>query len=470
MIEQDVGLVQIYLIEIGQIPLLTRREEIDLAERVEETRKWLYHSILATGYGLQAVVALLDKVGQGKERLDRVIELPKSGVRDSRRARAHLESVVHRIQDLLAQNRKDFAFATERRQPLPSRLAAWRRIRTRRGKAIDMLKKVVLRRKHLLPVLRDLNMLSRKLDDLEKELSEKNKGTRNGENKAESREELQRLMRFALDTPSSLRRRLRQIHDLQQEHESARSDLSVGNLRLVVSVAKRYRNRGLSFLDLIQEGNAGLMRAVDLFDHTRGLKFSTYATWWIRQAISRALADQSRLIRLPAHMIERMGRVHAAAGHLRQQRGSQPSVEETAGEAGVSVREARFLMGIDRKPLSLDLPIDEQQERYLGELVPDHRKGDPLQKMNHDLLRSRITEALETLAYRERAVVRLRYGLADGRVHTLQDIGQVFEVTRERVRQIELAALRKLKLPRAMQKLAGFLESPPRPSAGGQTE
>ena len=311
-----------------------------------------------------------------------------------------------------------------------------------------------------LGILHDLKMLSQRLDDLAKAPGESDSGPRNGDRKADPQQELSRLMQFALDTPSSLRRGLRQIRRLQHEYETARSDLSAANLRLVVSVAKRFRNRGVSFLDLIQEGNAGLMRAVDLFDHTRGLKFSTYATWWIRQAITHAIAGQSRLIRLPVPIIERLGRVHAAAGHLRQQRGSQPSIEETAKAAGLSVGEARLIMAIAREPLSLDLPLDEQEDRYLGELVPDHREGDPAHNANLILLRSQVAQALEKLDHREQTVILLRFGLVDGQVHTLQSIGRLLHVSRERIRQIELAALRKLKLPTAMRKLAGFLELP----------
>jgi len=317
---------------------------------------------------------------------------------------------------------------------------------------------VTLRRKHLLLILIDLNLLSERMDELVSELGKRDAGPCGRGRKGDPQQELSQLTQIALEVPGSLRRRLCRVRRLQQEYEAARSALSAGNLRLVVSVAKRYRNCGVSFLDLIQEGNAGLMRAVDLFDPTRGLKFSTYATWWVRQAITRAVANQSRIIRLPIQMIERLGRVHAASGHLRQQRGSRPSLEETAETTGLSLSEVRLMMGMSRAPLSLDLPVDADQESFLGEFVRDHRENDPPQTANEHLLKSRIAEALETLDYRERSVIRLRYGLADGEAHTLQEIGRVFKVTRERVRQIELAALRKLKFPRAMRKLAGFLE------------
>ena len=267
-------------------------------------------------------------------------------------------------------------------------------------------------------------------------------------------------MQTALDTPSSLRRRLGRIARAQQEYEAARSDLSAANLRLAVSVAKRYGNCGVSFLDLIQEGNAGLMRAVDRFDHTRGYKFSTYATWWIRQGISRAIADQSRFIRLPAGMGSRLAKVQTTAARLFQARGSQPSVEETAEAAGLSVGEAHLTMRMGRATLSLDQPIGERQDNYLGKLLPDHREDDPLHNTNQDLLKSRITEVLQRLDYRERDdhppplwVRRRPHPYPPG---TRQDVRR----SKERVRQIELEAMDKLKLPKAAGKLVGFLEMP----------
>ncbi len=458
----DAGSVRIYLTEIGQIPLLTRRDEIALAQRVEVTRRRLYRAILATGHGLQAVVALLDRVCQGAERLDRVVELPKPGAAERRRALQRLGPIVRQIQGWLSQNREDFALAMQQRQALRCRLAAWRRIRARRNRAVGLLENVTLRRRSLLPILRELETLSRHLNEHAGKALERHPGhrTNRGDVGRGGEQDPVALTQSALEPTASLRRRLSRLLCLQEQHEAARSDLSAGNLRLVVSIAKRYRNLGVSFLDLIQEGNAGLMRAVDRFDHARGLKFSTYATWWIRQAITRAIADQSRLIRLPSQMVDRLGKMHAAVGDLRQRCGFQPGVEETAAEAGLSVDEAGLMMRVSREPLSLDLRIDAEQDSYLGEYVRDYRENDPLHQLHENALRSQIAEAIEKLAYRERLVIRLRYGLIDGRVHTLQDIGRLFKVTRERVRQIQLSALRKLRLPNSTRRLAEFLERP----------
>ena len=267
-------------------------------------------------------------------------------------------------------------------------------------------------------------------------------------------------MKVTLESPTSLRRRLTRIAGLQQEYEAAKRSLSVGNLRLVVSIAKRYRNRGLSFLDLIQEGNTGLMRAVDKFQHAYGCTFSTYATWWIRQAITRAIAEQSRTIRLPAHMIQTMSKVRTVIRHLLQQQGYPPSVEETADAAGLSIDETNCVVQMSRQPLSLDQSVGDRDDSRFGEFLEDYREGDPLDDMHQKLLKSRVADMLAALNYRQREILRLRYGLADGYAYTLEEVGKIFSVTRERVRQIEVEGVRKLQHPLRSRKLAGFLGPP----------
>ncbi len=463
MVQLDAGSVRLYLTQIGQIPLLRISEEVALAKRVERSRRRICRGILASGYGLQAAVAMLVEVCQGRMRLDRLVDVPRSVPTEQHRAwvRDYLQFKLADLQEWLAQDRRDFAIAVEETRPAVSRRAASRRLAARRRRAIRLVEEMGVRSYRLLPILKDLKRISQRFEQLDKQVVEVAHCPRPDERTAEVRREQSHLVQIALDTPSTLRRRLHRIERLEKEYGLARSLLSAGNLRLVVSIAKRYRNRGLGFLDLIQEGNAGLMRAVDRFDHTRKFKFATYATWWIRQAITRAIADQSRVIRLPVHMIGRLGRLQTTSQRLFQEHGFLPSVEETAEAAGLSAADARVALRMAHEPLSLDQPLGEWQESSPGELLGDHRECDPLQTIDKDLLRSRITDALEKLDYRERAVIRLRYGLADGEIYTLENVGKVFGVTRERARQIELAALRRLKLPTARRKLSVFLELPP---------
>jgi RNA polymerase primary sigma factor len=452
--------VRIYLMQMGEIPLLNRAEELVAARRIERTRRRFRHSMLATDYMLHAAMNMLEQIKEGKLRLDRTIEVSVINVREKRRLMKILIPNVETLKNLALRNRRDFATAIRKHGPLKQRRAAWRRLLSRRHKAVRLIEELGLRTQRLQPMLDSLRQIQHRMQELRQQLHALRGKSGTAQEKAPLRKELCHLMRITLESPATLHRGIARTSDLQRQYKAAKRLLSAGNLRLVVSIAKRYRNRGLSFLDLIQEGNTGLMRAVDKFEHARGYKFSTYATWWIRQAITRAIADQSRTIRVPVHMIETMSRVRTATRDLLQQYGVEPSLEDTARAAGMSVEEATCVLRMTRYPLSLDQPVGEHDDTYFGEFLEDYREDDPLYEMNQESLKARIAEVLEALDYREREIVRLRYGLADGYAYTLEEVGKIFSVTRERVRQIETKAVRALQHPVRARRLSGFLERP----------
>ncbi len=261
-----------------------------------------------------------------------------------------------------------------------------------------------------------------------------------------------------VETPDQIAIRGNLMDKRYEGYQTAKKKLSAGNLRLVVSIAKKYRHRGLTFLDLIQEGNTGLMKAVEKYEYRRGYKFSTYATWWIRQAITRAIADQARTIRIPVHMIETMSKLRKIAKQLIQELGREPSIEELAIDANISIAEARRVLKIGKQPVSLDRPIGDSDDSYLGDFIEDKSAESPVSVASYEMLKDKMEQVLHTLTYREREIIRLRYGIGDGYTYTLEEVGRKFKVTRERVRQIEAKALRKLQHPVRSRKLEGFLE------------
>jgi RNA polymerase primary sigma factor len=449
--------IRIYLLQMGKIPLLSPQEELGLAMRVARARQRYRHAVLATDYVLQSASVAIQAVGDGQCRLDRTLQVSFPRQDQKQQLAGILGPNLYTLRHLLRRNARDFATAIDKRRLPDERHSAWRRSLARRSRAARLIDELGLRTQFLQATFAEIKEISARMDELRLQIAARNGPAGSEDCRAKLRNELCHLMRTTRESPATLRRRIARAAILRAEHEAAKDCLAAGNLRLVVSIAKRYCHRGLSFLDLIQEGNMGLLRAADRFDWRRGAKFSTFATWWIRQAITRAVADQSRTIRLPVHMIETIGKVRGVYRHLLRTNGAEPRLEETAAALDMSPAKLARICCTGHEPLSLNRSVRGNDTSF-GDYLRDHREIDPLTEMNHQMLTSRIADVLQSLDYREREILRLRFGLADGLGHTLEEVGKIFSITRERARQIEHEALRALRQPTCVRKLAGFLE------------
>jgi RNA polymerase primary sigma factor len=449
--------IRMYLSQMANIPLLTRDEEIRLAKKIELTRKRFRRNLLRSFSALEATVKVLERVHSGELPFDRTIKVSLTERLTKEQVQARMPHNLPLLRHLMEGQRKDFALLTSRKALPEDKAAARVRYIRRREKMLILVEELSLRTRRVQPLIRQLEDTSRRMDELKQQLAMLRATGAPSDKIASIRHELREMMLRTLESPASLRRRTRLLRGQFKEFENVKRELSSGNLRLVVSIAKKYRNRGLSFLDLIQEGNTGLMRAVDKYEYRRGFKFSTYATWWIRQAITRAIADQARTIRIPVHMIDVLMKLRNAAKKLLQEMGREPTTEETALEAGVTIEETERVLDIGRHPISLDRPIGEGDDGCFGEFVQDQGTEAPHKLANNGLLRERIEELLKTLTFREREIIRLRYGLADGYSYTLEEVGRIFKVTRERVRQIEAKAVAKLQNPVRSKYLEPFV-------------
>ena len=455
-------LVHIYLSQMGRLPLLSPEEERGIAVRIVIARRAYYRHVLASDFVIREVVKIIRRTISGEQRLDRTVDIAVSDSAKKKHLARTIVTHIETLENILVRNRVDFRIMVSRSTAPEERREASLRLRRRRNRAVRLILELQLRIPLLIPCLRRILVIGHTIATVYDRIQKLKHLAIDDPGSAELllsyRRQLLSLMRLTLETPASIRRRLDKASRLQEQYETAKRVFSSGNLRLVVAIAKKFRHRGLSFLDLIQEGNAGLMKAVDKFEWRRGFKFSTYATWWIRQAISRAIADNVRTIRVPVHMLETLNKVRRVTRELSFKYGAAPSIDDTARFFNMSREDVVQALHVERQPVSLDLPVGDCEENSFGDLVEDTKQPGPEIVYQRDLLATRINEVLQALTQREREIIRLRFGLVDGSVYTLEEVGKMFSVTRERVRQIEATAVRKLRHPVRSRQLAGFLE------------
>jgi RNA polymerase primary sigma factor len=452
--------IRMYLSQMAEIPLLTREEEISLAKKIEVTRKQFRRSVLGCNYAMQLTVETLHRVHRGELPFDRTIKVSLTERLTKEQILARMPHNLPTLDRLMEQDRQNFDKLIRHSTTLEERLQARSLFIRGRRKTLQLVEELSLRTRRIQPLMHELEEFSSRMQMIRDQLNDlkRARSARAKEERLNLRRELHDLMILTQESPASLALRCETIRKQFIDYDNVKRQLSSGNLRLVVSIAKKYRNRGLSFLDLIQEGNTGLMRAVDKYEYRRGFKFSTYATWWIRQAITRAIADQARTIRIPVHMIDVLSKLRNTQKGLLQEMKREPTTEEIAKRARMSVDEVRRVMDIGRHPVSLDRPVGDGEDNSFGEFVEDVTSDNPVRKANNGILRQKIESLLKTLTYREREIIRLRYGLGDGYTYTLEEVGRIFKVTRERVRQIEAKAVRKLQHPIRSHQLEGFLQ------------
>jgi len=449
--------IRMYLTQMGEIPLLSREEEIKLARKIELARMAFRRKMLESHYCARNAVATLEQVEDGTLSFDRTMKISTAENLVRGVIKKRLPQNLETVRKLLDMNSRLFrkSMTVEDQAEQKDIL---KRLQRNRCKIATLLEELSLRTSRIQPMKSKLHGISEKMHQLEKTIEAGPNAEYTADDIEAMRQELEGLQDLVAETPKQLDKHLRIIDRVFAQYEDAKRALSSANLRLVVSIAKKYRNRGLSFLDIIQEGNTGLMRAVDKYEYRRGYKFSTYATWWIRQAVTRAIADHARTIRIPVHMIETMSKIRTASKTLHQQLGREPTVEEIAKAADMSIEETRRVLKISKHPISLDRPIGDSEDSYFGDFLEDDAADSPVASATQEMLKERIDQVLNTLSYREREIIKLRYGIGDGYTYTLEEVGRIFKVTRERVRQVEAKAIRKLQHPVRARKLEGFLD------------